>query len=244
MNISRLGEEFYKIQKYIIEFSSGRKYFNIKLVRDYFNKNDLEYSYNYIKQELHNLCKKKAFYNAGYSWYSTLPQKYQLDTSSLEKIIEQVNSNYPFLTYSIWTTRQLIRHYHHIPTKFVTFIYMEREAMEPLRDFFLDANYEVYLNPYPIEIRKSYFPGEENIVLRPGITEEPVNEKFATIEKILVDLFVEKDKLYLMDEWEYRQIFKSITDYYRINIALLLRYSQRRKVKKNMIDFINPLTSP
>ncbi len=55
---------------------------------------------------------------------------------------------------------------------------------------------------------------------------------FATIEKILVDLWIEKNKLYLMDEWEYKDIFRSVVGRYRINMGALLCYSQRRKMKK------------
>ena len=116
--------------------------------------------------------------------------------------------------------------------------------MEHVRDILLDNDYPVYWNPTRPVVDKTYTVSENNVVLRPTITEEPVIVDFATVEKILVDLYVEKDKLYLMDEWEYQQIFYSITECYRINLGCLLRYSQRRKVKTAIKEFVKPLTQP
>jgi len=48
---------------------------------------------------------------------------------------------------------------------------------------------------------------------------------------MLLDLFVEKDKLFLMDEAEYNRVFQNLALSYRINLARLLRYADRRKVK-------------
>lgn len=235
---------FNNIQKHILRYSDGKKYLNIQSLRNYLNKNNLMYSSNYIKQELHNLKGTGLLFDAGRGWYSTLLDSYQLDISAEHNQERRLAKAFPLLPFSLWCNRQLISHYHHLPTCYVTFVYIETDALGPVRDFLIEEDQPVYLNPYADEIKKNFDIWENPYVLRPSITEEPVDGHFSTIEKILVDIFIEKDKLFLMDGWEYQQIFYSITERYRINMGRLLRYSQRRGVRYAMQDLIHPLMEP
>ena len=65
---------------------------------------------------------------------------------------------------------------------------------------------------------------------------KPKNQCFAKIEKILVDLFMETKKVNLRDIGEYQKIFSTITCNYRINLAEMLDYAERRKIKEKMQD--------
>jgi hypothetical protein len=69
------------------------------------------------------------------------------------------------------------------------------------------------------------------VVIRASITREPVDGYYATIEKILVDLFIERDRLLLMDEAEYVRVFRNLVLSHRINMARLLEYAERRKIE-------------
>ena len=63
------------------------------------------------------------------------------------------------------------------------------------------------------------------------ISEAPGKGNSAPIEKILVDLYIERERLDLFDSWEYERLFKAITQQYRMDMAGLMRYAKRRKVK-------------
>ena len=68
---------------------------------------------------------------------------------------------------------------------------------------------------------------------------EPNNQCFAKIEKILVNLLMETKKANLMDIGEYQKIFFNIICNYRINMAEMLDYTERRKIKEKMRTMCN-----
>ena len=71
---------------------------------------------------------------------------------------------------------------------------------------------------------------DKTVVVRPSISKQPVNGHSATIEKALVDLFVECRQLPLMDVAEYRRMFTNLVTSRRITISALAAYAKRRKV--------------
>ena len=65
--------------------------------------------------------------------------------------------------------------------------------------------------------------------MRPRITSQPVGSGFATIEAILVDLFVEAKALHLLDEAEYSRTFHNLAGSARISIGTLVNYAKKRR---------------
>ena len=115
--------------------------------------------------------------------------------------------------------------------RFVRLVYTDADSLSSVAEFLKESHYDAHLNPRKEEVEKYFTPSSTAVVVRPSVSEEPVNGIYATAEKMLIDLFVEKDKLYLMDGAEYNRIFRNLALSYRINMARLLRYSDRRKVK-------------
>jgi hypothetical protein len=100
-----------------------------------------------------------------------------------------------------------------------------------LTEFLIAGGYNAYRNPGKRDSDRYYRQTGPLVILRSSITEEPVNGNYATIEKLLVDLYLEKDRAHLMEESEYSRVFSNLASSQRINIARLLRYAHRRKVK-------------
>lgn len=231
-----------RLKNRILNFAEGKKYLNIPSSRKLLNNKGEHYSDQYMRQEFYNLCADGQLYRAGWGWYSTLPEAYELNKSVIKEQEKKISEAFHLLTFSLWSNRQLISHYHHLPTRYPTFLYLESDAMGPVRDYLLGEDLAVYMNPHAPEIEKNFSIDKNPFVLRPRITEEPTDGHFATTEKILVDLFIEKNKLHLMGVWEYQEIFYSITERYRINMGSLLRYGERRKVRSPLQELIRPLT--
>ena len=63
----------------------------------------------------------------------------------------------------------------------------------------------------------------------------PKDQSLARIEKIIVDLVVETKKTNLMDMDECQKIISNIICNYRINMAEMLDYAERRKIKDNCL---------
>lgn len=119
---------------------------------------------------------------------------------------------------------------------YVTFIFSDLDSLRILFNYVREHFENVYLNPRQDEVRKNFVIKDSTFVLRPSITEEPRKGHFATIEKILVDLYLEKDRMVLIDGSEYNRIFRNVVTASRINVSSMLRYATRREVKNIMLE--------
>ncbi|MDO9578863.1 MAG: hypothetical protein Q7J16_13350 [Candidatus Cloacimonadales bacterium] len=137
---------------------------------------------------------------------------------------------FPLLEFNVWSTEQLASYFHHIPTRFFTFIYADKDYLQAIYEKLIIKGKNVILNPKSKEAEKIFNVEKETIILRPSITKEPTEGNHSKIEKILVDLYIEKDNIQIMDEWEYERIFENIAGRKSINIDVIHYYISRRKL--------------
>jgi hypothetical protein len=221
------------------EIITGRKYFSVNAIKATANARERTINPATINQYLYNLkTQQKNLYGAGRGWYSTIATEYKLLTDPIEELNQQIHRKFPLLSFSLWTTKQLQPFAHHLMMQFVTFVFTEFDAMQATSEFLKDQGLRSFLNPQKLEIEKYFDASIHSVVVRPMITREPVDKHYATIEKILIDLFIEKGRLLLMDGAEYRRIFHNLVISSRINMARLLEYAERRKVEESFIATI------
>jgi len=180
---------------------------------------------------LYSLKKDGFIYNSGRGWYSILSEPFHLDKEAITGIVSLIGAHFPSLPFACWDTQQIASYFHHLPGKFITFIDTESDALSAVYDFLIEQYSNVYLNPTLNEARKNFRIMDSTLVLRPAVSEEPREGLFARIEKILVDLYFEKERLNIIDGWEYSRIFENVAQHFRIEVAVLLRYAQRRKIR-------------
>jgi hypothetical protein len=226
------------LQTLILGFVEGKKYFDATALKAHLAKRKVRYAPLTINQYLYNLRAQGKLFDAGRGWYSTLPNALKLDTAPLIELESTVRAEFPLLSFSCWGTQQIQPFAHHLQTNFVHFLYVEKDAIASVTEFLITQGYSAYANPGIPEFEKYFQTNNRSVIVRGTITEEPVQGHFATIEKILVDLYLEKDRANLMDGAEYKRVFKNLAYSQRINVARLLRYAQRRKVKKAFTDII------
>ena len=171
--------------------------------QQYFSREDLrnlvpEVHLGTFNKYLVDFGKEGILYGTGRGWYSFIKQSFELDQRPVKKIIVAMEKKYPLLSFSVWSTEQLRSFAHHMLARFVTFVYVNRDAMGGVYDFLKDTGYDVWLNPRGNDARK-FSIGEKTVVIRPTITREHSSGHAADIEKILVDLLVEASDLKLMD---------------------------------------------
>ncbi len=191
-----------------------------------------------MKQTLYYIKKEKHLFGAGRGWYSTIKTPFRLEKKPVKGTINEIKEHFQILSFSCWSIQQIRSYFHHLPNKFITFVYTDVDSIGPVYDFLRDIYPNTYLNPGQNEVRKNFVIQENTMILRPEISEEPREGHFARIEKILVDLYIEKDRLNLIDGWEYNQIFENITQQFRIDISKLSRYAYRRKVRNSIFENI------
>jgi len=227
------------IKEHIINYTKNKYYFHINDLKKYFAKKEIRFEEDTLKRYLYLFKKNKLIYTAGRGWYSNVKKKFELDIKPIEKIIGLIADKFFLLEFSCWSTTQLIGFFHHLPSQFVTFIYADKDFLQSVKDFLIENNYNVYLNPYKIEAEKFVELKTKTIILRPSISSRVPKEKNrAKIEKILVDLFMEMKKIGLVDKEEYIRIISNVIVSYRINMAEMLDYAGRREARERILYVI------
>jgi hypothetical protein len=228
------------IKEHIIDYARDKYYFHINDLKRYFTEKGIKFRKNSLKQQLYLLKKEEFIYSAGRGWYSNIQKEFELNIEPTEKIIKLLIDKFPLLEFSCWSTEQLKGFFHHLPTQFVIFIYTDKDFLQSVKDFLMENDYDVYLNPHKIEVEKFVDLKTKTIILRPSVSSRVSKEKNLTkIEKILVDLFMEMKKISLIDKDEYIKIVSNIILNYRINMAELLDYAHNRKIEDQILNTIN-----
>ena len=223
------------IKESIIDYARDRYYFHINDLKRYFTEKGIKFEEDTLKKYLFLLKKNKVMYPAGRGWYSNIQKEFELNIKPTEKIVKLLIEKYPLLEFSCWSTEQLKGFFYHLPSQFVTFIYTDKDFLSTLRDFLTENYYNIYLNPSKIEAEKFIELKTKTIILRPSASSRVSKEKNLTkIEKIIINLFMEIKKIPLMDEDEYIKIVSNIIFNYRINMAEMLDYADRREIKERV----------
>lgn len=226
------------IKSKIFSFSKQYSYFSGTFLKEHLRKKKISNVSSTVNQYLSQLKKENIIFDAGRGWYSNIQNTFQTESSIQKKIIETVKKDFPFLEFNCWSISQIKDYFHHLFTKDLIFIYSSFDSLSSLNDYLSTNGFKVYNNPGK-QIVKDYFVLQnDSVILRPSISEEPKNDYSSSVEKILIDLFLEKDKLNLFDETEYKRLFYNLICSNRINMAQLLRYSSRREVKTILIKNI------
>ena len=183
---------------------------------------------------LYRLVEAETIFDAGRGWYSTIEAPFVPQYDSIKEIVKQVEKQFQQLSFSLWSTEQLQPFAHHLMSRFTTILYTETDAINSVTEFLQNQKHIVFPNPKQTEVEKYVAATNRRIIVRPLVTKEPVEGHYATIEKILIDLFLEKDRLFLMDSAEYKRVFENIIFTKRIIMGRLFGYAERRKINTSL----------
>lgn len=209
-------------------FTARQKYFSLSSVSRWLTERNISCPPATLARYLHQFTRDGVVFSAGRGWYSSLSQPFVLDRQPVSSLVQQLNQTFPLLVCSCWSTEQLRSYGHHLLARFATFVHTERDAMPSVADFLKDQGFDVHLNPRG-PLLHTFSIGERTVVVRPRVTTQPAEGGFATIEAILVDLFVEAKPLHLLDEAEYLRTFHNLAGSARISIGTLVKYAKKRK---------------
>jgi hypothetical protein len=176
--------------------------------------------------------------------FSVKPQFHAPIEIKLKEIALKVGKQFPAARYCVWSTRWLNDVMIHQPGKFLLLVEAEQSATESVFYFLKDAQYKnVFLNPDDNVIERYVSEQIETIIVKPLVTKAPVkkekNISVPTLEKILVDLFVERKIFAAYQGQELINIYNNLFKSYALNVTKLLSYAQRRTKEKELLDFIS-----
>jgi hypothetical protein len=156
------------------------------------------------------------------------------------KINVFVKTNFPYLNNIIWHISEINSVSQHLINKDTYYVEVERDA--------IDAVFEQLREKFKYVLRgktnEDVYLGESVIVVRSLVTGSPTqlvsNVPTTTIEKLLVDLFSDKDFEFLQG-YELTHIFNNAFSKYTINIDKLLRYASRKAKRGQIAEFIKTI---
>jgi len=178
-----------------------------------------------VTKYLASFSKDELVFDAGRGWYSKLASAYRLDREPVKEIVKVLQSEFPNLTASCWSTEQINRHLDHLLSSFVTFVHVERGFEQEVDEILNARGWRVFfgkVGTHPTSLPS----GSRNCLLRTLVSRSPTQEGFATIEKIIVDARLEK----ILPATEVDRAVASIVDFHRINLGTFLSYAKRRRL--------------
>ena len=156
------------------------------------------------------------------------------NTKDLINLLKEVR--YDYIIYNITFLNEWLNQ---LIGKNTIFIEVDKKYVNSIYELLVDNEYKnVLVNPSMQEIEK--YSLSDLIIIKPLYSRSPINrkEKSFTLEKIIVDLFVDDilKKYYSTSElpWIYKQIFKE----YAIDEYSLNTYLTRRRIKEKFYEFL------
>ncbi|MCR5643886.1 MAG: type IV toxin-antitoxin system AbiEi family antitoxin domain-containing protein [Prevotella sp.] len=194
---------------------------------------------------LNRLVEQGKLVKSGYGVYAFPKKGKQLfvykPTEEEQVLAKQIRKNFPFVDFCIWKPSVLVPFMQHVPALGMTFVDVERIAMESVFFFLQGQNptMPILLNPTAQECER-YITNEKILIVRVLVNEASVTEvagmTVPTLEKILVDAAGDKEMNFAQGS-ELYTIFENAFDMNDVNTVRLLRYASRRN-RKNFIQRI------
>lgn len=157
------------------------------------------------------------------------------------KVSATIKTKFPFTNYCIWDSAFIQEFSQHISKSNFMLVDAERGSEESIYHLLKEQFKEIFLMPGK-EILGNYFSElKKPVIVRTLVSEAPYKEvrnvPVATLEKILVDIFSDMEFEYLQGN-EMVLIFKSAFERYTISESKLIRYANRKRKKKQLVDFL------
>lgn len=178
--------------------------------------------------------------------YELTDKKKKLFKISSDKMQKKLNSlfvhQYPELSHSIWNSNSLNNLMIHQNFKPVYIFETEPDVLENVFYIFKENNINAFLSPNEDVISK-YMSGSKNpVIIKNLVSRSPLLRKegipHPSIEKILVDIFLDRTIFQFAQGTELVNIYNEAFDSYVVNITKMLNYADRRKAREDITSFI------
>jgi hypothetical protein len=161
-------------------------------------------------------------------------------TLKIFKINSFMSSSFPYLKYCIWPVAEINFLSQHLINKRIFYVEVERDAVESVFEQLRDKFKYVLMG----RSNDNVYLGESIIVVRPLVSGSPTQMvrgvPTITIEKLLVDLFSDKEFKFLQG-YELTYIFRNAFSKFTVNIDKLLRYASRKEKRKVIAEFVQTI---
>lgn len=231
----------------IMEFAGMHPYFGLQDLYAHLD-GEADISRQTISWYLTKLIESGQLRRIGHGKYSKADkQQFAIvPTEEQRSLNEMLKQHWPYAHFCIYNGDVISPLQHLLSANNITYIETEREATSAVFNHLRDEGRTAYLRPTR-ELMYNYIDlSQPAIFVKPLITESPVQESngvlVPTLEKLLVDLQKDADFFYLQ-EAEGVNIFRNALSLYTINESRLLRYANRRGLRKEIETIIKSINS-
>lgn len=217
-----------------------------ELVREYIKKNryfnlagvikETGLGIQVAKNYLHAFKSEGIIFSAGGGIYSTVAKEFSCpENSRVAQIRRIIRKEFPLLDFIVWNTLCLQGYYHHMQTHNITFVEVEQDGIQPVADRIARSYRFVSVEKKSRVFSANFDITKDPVIVRALISRSPRQKHNPRLEKLLVDLFIIKDKYNTMPDADYWELWRQIYSLYRINFGELIDYTRRRKNLKALI---------
>ena len=212
-------------------------YCSTHAIRADLTRRHVEFDRLTLNRYLVELREAGFLHDAGKGWYSSVSRAFALDAKPLQEIIALLTAKYPLLSFACWSTEQVQSYVQHTLNKFVTFVYVGKDAVRPVFDTLKTAGWDVYLDPKPTEAQKTFVVRGKTVVVRDTRAQDVfTDDHIIPVERLLVYLFLERKRLGIMDEGEYAVMTRRLIESGRVDMGKLQGLADDHKLK--MADIV------
>jgi uncharacterized protein YwgA len=168
-------------------------------------------------------------------------------SNKLKTIYKTLNKKFPLLKFCLWHTSSINEFMHHQPFRFYTIIESEKEAIESVFYFLKEQMPNVFLTPDQTTLYRYASENKDSFVIVNLVSEAPVIDvngvPTTSLEKMLVDIYTEKEIFAAQQGNELLTIFKMAFEKYAVSTSRLLRYAHRRGKGDEIEEFLKEFTN-
>ncbi|MEW6087873.1 MAG: type IV toxin-antitoxin system AbiEi family antitoxin domain-containing protein [bacterium] len=220
-------EEFIEYFKKEKSFTANDVYHFFNNIRQGIKRSTVNWRiYNYIQQGILRRV-GRGVYITGESRNFTPVQ------DEKQKIIAfQIKKQFPFATFCSWRLSILKELFQHVPAINFLIVEVEKDSLDAVFHFLKESKKNTFKEPSKNIVEDFVCGTDTAIVVKTMISESPVLQidgiTIPALEKILVDLYIERDIFYFLQGIELLNVFKNAAGKYTINRNKMLRYAKRR----------------
>lgn len=241
-------KDFY--EKRLLEHFEKKKNFSREELFDFYSKFEPELKEGTFGWRIYDLKRKNIIKSVVKGIYTICEKS---DYSPLlgktsERLAKLLHKGFSDISYCIWESAWLNEFSNHQRTANFIVLEIEKELLESAFYFLKTNNIkDLFLQPAEKEIRVYVLEKESPVILKPLISRSPLQKigdgklkiNIPRLEKILVDLYCDRDIFYFYGGRELENIFQTALDRYPVDFSRLLNYAKRRGKGPEIEEFIS-----
>lgn len=227
----------------------GRQSFSREELYAFFRQFDYDLKETTFRWRIYHLKKNKVIASLSRGLFTlSYKSNFKPDIDkAARKIYATVEKQFPALKFCVWTTQFISEFMLHIPTKPITILQAEKEALEPIYDFLKEQKLgDIFIQPEEKEIERYIYESEKAIVLLPLVSKSPTQKintvTTTTLEKLIVDLYSDKKLFAAFQGNEFVHVVNNAYSRYAIDFTKLFHYAKRRRKETDLMQFFKNKT--